>query len=123
MMQHRWLLPFTFGIERCAIEMVVRLAEASGATLVPVALISASSGQRSSGARLEHIQQAQDFLVVVQSIAARHHVLTECHHVFTGAVDVCIKMLTQDLHCSSVVVVMSEQLEMNAHLYRTESEY
>ena len=104
-MKYRWLLPFTYGVDHRAIETVVRLADARGATLVPVALISVSSGQRSSGTRLEHIQQAKDFLVLVQSIAARHHVLVECHEVFTASVNRCIKMLIQDLLCDSVVAV------------------
>ena len=104
-MEYRWLLPFTYGVDHHAIETVVRLADARGATLVPVALISASSGRRSPGTRLEHIQQAKDFLVLVQSIAARHHVLVECHEVFTASVNRCIKMLIQDLLCDSVVAV------------------
>ena len=102
-MEYRWLLPFTNGVDHHAIEAVVRLADAGGATLVPVALISVSSGQRSSGTRLEYIQQAKDFLVVVQSIAARYHVLVECHEVFTGTVNKCIKMLVQDLRCDCSV--------------------
>lgn len=111
-MESRWLLPFTFGIDHRAIETVVRLAKASGAIVVPVALISVSSGRRSLGARLEHVQQAQDFLMLAQSIAARHQVLTECHQVFTGAVDTRIRMLVQDLCCESVVVVISAHLSV-----------
>jgi len=106
MMEYRWLLPFTYGVDHRAIEAVVRLANVRGATLVPVALVSISSGQRSSGTRLEHIQQAKDFLILVQSIAARYHVLVECHEVFTGTVNRCIRMLIQDLRCDSVVAVM-----------------
>ncbi|HWS84381.1 MAG TPA: hypothetical protein VN207_08995 [Ktedonobacteraceae bacterium] len=105
MMEYRWLLPFTYGVDHRALETAVCLADAGGATLVPVALISVSSGRRSSGTRLEHIQQAKDFLVLVQSIAARYHVLVECHEVFTGAVNRCIRMLVQDLRCDSVVAV------------------
>ena len=104
-MEYRWLLPFTYGIDHRAIETVVRLADTEGATLVPVALISISSGRRSSETRLEHIQQAKDFLVFVQTIAARHHVLVECHEVFTGAVNSCIRMLIQDLRCDRIVAV------------------
>src|SRR5260370_8418704 len=106
MMEYRWLLPFTYGVDHRAIEAVVRLANVRGATLVPVALVSISSGQRSSGTRLEHIQQAKDFLILVQSIAARYHVIVECHEVFTGTVNRCIRMLIQDLRCDSVVAVM-----------------
>jgi len=105
MMEYRWLLPFTYGIDHRAIEAVVRLANAGGATLVPVALVSISSERRSSGTRLEYIQQAKDFLILVQSIAARYHVLVECHEVFTGTVNRCIRMLIQDLRCDSVVAV------------------
>lgn len=104
-MEYRWLLPFTCGIDHRAIETVVRLADTEGAILVPVALISISSGRRPSGTRLEYIQQAKDFLVSVQSIAARYRVLVECHEVFTGTVNRCIRMLIQDLHCDCVVAV------------------
>lgn len=40
MKTRRWLLPFTFELDNCAINCVVRQAESAGATLVAVSLIS-----------------------------------------------------------------------------------
>jgi hypothetical protein len=109
MKEQCWLLPFTHGVDVRAIETVVCTAEARGAMLVPVALIAAPPGGRSPGARLEHIQQAKDFLEVVQHIAARHRVLVECHEVFTADVGKGITQLIKDLHCDGLVLVTGEQ--------------
>ncbi|MBV9230910.1 MAG: hypothetical protein JOZ18_16490 [Chloroflexi bacterium] len=109
MKEQCWLLPFTHGVDVRAIETVVRTAEVRGAMLVPVALIAVPPGGRSKGARLEHIQQAKDFLEVVQHIAARHRVLVECHEVFTANVRRGITQLIQDLHCDGLVLISGEQ--------------
>ncbi len=106
-MKDRWLLPFTHGVNVRALEQVVHLAEVGGAQLVPVALIPVK--QRSSGVRLEHIQQAKDFLEAVRCKAIRHQVPVECHEIFTSDVSKCITQLIQDLHCESIVLVTSEQ--------------
>jgi hypothetical protein len=109
MKEQCWLLPFTHGVDVRAIETVVRTAEARGAMLVPVALIAVPRGGRSAGARLEHIQQATDFLELVQHIAARHRVLVECHEVFTADLGKGIRQLIKDLHCDGLVLVTGEQ--------------
>ena len=97
----RWLLPFTFGIDMRAIDSAVCLAESAGATLVPVALIRASS----EGTRLELIQQAKDFLEAVRSKADRHQVPLERYEVFTVDVLASLATLVHDTHCGGIVLV------------------
>jgi hypothetical protein len=89
--------------------MAVRLAEARGATLVPVSLIMCEEKQRGSGVRLEHIQQSKDFLEFVRSTTERVQVPCEGHEVFTGDVVKCVGMLVLDLHCDGLIIVMSKQ--------------
>jgi hypothetical protein len=109
MKEQRWLLPFTHGVDTRALETVVRAADARGATLVPVALITVPPGGRSPGARLEHIQQAKDFLVVAQHIARRHQVSVEGHEAFTADVGKGIRQIIQDLHSDGLVLVTRKQ--------------
>jgi hypothetical protein len=98
----RWLLPFTHGVERSAIERVVSLAASAGATLVAVSLISSPA----KGARLEHIQQSKDFLETVLHTAARFQVLVERFEVFTaGALQQDLVMLVHERRCEAIVVV------------------
>lgn len=99
----RWLLPFTFGVDMRSIEYVVRLAESAGATLIPVSLISAPP----KGARLEHIQQSQDFLEAVQHKAASYQVAIERYEVFTVDVLQSLKTLVHDMRCDGIVLVTS----------------
>src|SRR6266480_2768188 len=112
MMELRWLLPFTHGVDMRAIDYVVRLAESRGATLVPVSLVSVPSGPRSRGARLEHIQQSKDFLEAVKYKAARLQVPVERYEVFTGDVIQSITALVYDLHCDGIVMVAIENKEV-----------
>jgi hypothetical protein len=99
----RWLLPFTFGVDMCAIEYAVRLAESAGATLIPVSLVRAPL----KGARLEHIQQSKDFLEAVQHQAARYQVQLERYEVFTVDVLQSITTLVHDMRCDGIVLVTS----------------
>src|SRR5260370_31653538 len=101
----RWLLPFTYGVDMRALDAVVGLAGNARATLVPVSVISAPHEGRSRGARLEHIQQAKDFLEALQLKAARLEVLVERYEVFTGDVLRSIAVLVHELHCDSIVLV------------------
>ena len=101
----RWLLPFTFGVDMRAIEYAVRLAESSGALLIPVSLLSASP----RGARLEHIQQSKDFLEAVRYKAERFQVQVERYEVFTSDVQQSLRMLARDLRCDGIVLVTSNE--------------
>jgi hypothetical protein len=117
MMELRWLLPFTYGVDMRAIDFVVRLAESHRATLVPVSLISVPREPRSRGARLEHIQQSKDFLEAVQFKATRLHVAVERYEVFTSDVIHSIRTLIQDLRCDAIVMVAIEKREVLLHAH------
>jgi hypothetical protein len=112
MMNPRWLLPFTHGVDMRAIDYLVSLAENNGATLIPVSLVSVPNDSRSRGARLEHIQQSKDFLEAVKYKAARFQVPLERYEVFTSGVIQSITMLVQDLHCDGIVMVAIEHKEV-----------
>lgn len=113
----RWLLPFTHGVDMCAIDSVVRFAGSARATLVPVSLVSVADERRSRGARLEHIQQSKDFLEAVQFKAARLHVPVERYEVFTSDVLQSIALLVHDLGCDSIFLVTTgkEDVLLHAH--------
>ncbi len=111
-MNPRWLLPFTHGVDMRAIEYLVSLAGNNGATLIPVSLICVPNESRSAGARLEHIQQSKDFLEAVQFKAARYQVPLERHEVFTSDVIRSVTKLVADLHCNGVVMVAVERREV-----------
>src|SRR3974390_2535899 len=111
-MDPRWLLPFTNGVDMRAIDYLVSLAENNGATLVPVSLISVPNYSRSGGARLEHIQQAKDFLEAVKYKSARLQVPVERYEVFTSDVIRSITTLVHDLHCDGIVMVAVENKEV-----------
>jgi hypothetical protein len=112
MMNLRWLLPFTYGVDMRAIDYLVSLAENNGATLISVSLVSVPDDSRARGARLEHIQQSKDFLEAVKYKAARLQVPIERYEVFTGDVIQSITKLVQDLHCDGIVMVAIENKEV-----------
>ena len=97
----RWLLPFTHGVDMCAIEYAVRLAEYAGATLVTVSLISTPP----KGARLEYIQQSKDFLEAVQHKAERIHVPLERYEVYTTDVQQSLHTLVRERSCDGILLV------------------
>ena len=100
----RWLLPFTFGVDMCAIDYTVRLAESAGATLVPVSFVSAPP---EGGARLEHIQQSKDFLEAVQNKADVYRVPLERYEVFTADVLQSMRTLVHEMRCDGIILVTS----------------
>jgi len=105
MSTHRWLLPFTHGVDMRAIDDVVFLAENAGATLVAVSLVSVPQRGRSEGARLEHIEQSKDFLEALQYKAARHRVSVERYEVFTTDVIQSITSLTHEMQCTAFILM------------------
>src|SRR5690348_14381274 len=113
----RWLLPFTYGVDMQAIDNVVSLAKSTGATLVAVSLISASSKAGSRGPSLEHIQQSKDFLEAVRWKAARYEVQEERYEVFTADVMQSIASLAHEMRCDAIVLVTSSKREalLQAH--------
>ena len=97
----RWLLPFTFEVDMRAIDYALHLAASTGATLVPVSLVSAPP----EGTRLEHIQQSKDFLEAVQGKAAAYQVAIERYEVFTVDALQSLKMLVHDMCCDGIMLV------------------
>src|SRR5947199_264086 len=77
----------------------VLLAKGRNATLVPLALVSVPDTRRPGEARLEHIQQAKDFLEAVQYKAAKHDVSIERFEVFTSDAVQSADVLVQQLGC------------------------
>ena len=116
-MSPRWLLPFTHGVDMRAIDYLVSLAKNSGATLIPVTLVSVPNHSRSGGARLEHIQQSKDFLEAVKYKSARIQVPVERYEVFTSDVMQSITTLVHDLHCDGIVMVAVEHKEVLLRAY------
>jgi hypothetical protein len=103
-MASRLLLPFTFGVDTQAITYAVQLARSQNAVLVPLALVSQKDGKKP---RLEHVQQSQDFLSMVRTIATRLQVPVECYECYTSDVIGSITQLSSELACESDIVVMS----------------
>ena len=109
MKEQRWLLPFTHGVNMQAIDYAVSLAQNARARLVAVSLVSVPQEPRSSGARLEHIQQSKDFLEAIKWKAARYEVPTERYEAFTGNVLQSITLLVDNQDCDSIILVTSEK--------------
>jgi hypothetical protein len=109
MKEQRWLLPFTHGVNMQAIDYAVSLTRNARARLVAVSLVSVPQEPRSSGARLEHIQQSKDFLEAVKWKAARYEVPAERYEVFTGNVLQSITLLVDNQDCDSIILVTSEK--------------
>jgi hypothetical protein len=112
MKEQRWLLPFTHGVNMQAIDYAVSLAQNARARLVAVSLVSVPQEPRSSGARLEHIQQSKDFLEAVKWKAARYKVPVERYEVFTGNVLQSITLLVYNQDCDSIILVTSEKKDV-----------
>jgi hypothetical protein len=113
----RWLLPFTHGVDMQAIDSVVSLVESAGTMLVALSLVSVPEARRSRGARLEDIQQSQDFLEAIKWKAARRQTLVEYHEVFTGDVLGSIATLVHDLRCDSMILVSNGKYDMLLHAH------
>jgi hypothetical protein len=100
----RLLLPFTHGIEMDILEHAVLLAQNHNVTLVALALIHLPASGRSRRARLEHIQQAKDFLETMRYKAAKHGVPLERYETFTDDVVHSIHILAQQMECDGIVL-------------------
>ena len=106
MKEQRWLLPFTHGVNMQAIDYAVSLAQNARARLVAVSLVSVPQEPRSSGARLEHIQQSKDFLEAVKWKARRYSVPVECYEVFTVDIMQSLSLLVDSQHCDNIFLVI-----------------
>jgi len=103
------LLPFTHGVDMCAIEQALLLAKGRQATLVPLALIHVPEQRRAKGARLEHVQQSKDFLEAVKHKAARYAVPIERFEVFTADVVQSINTIAGDLECEGILLFVGRK--------------
>jgi hypothetical protein len=102
----RWLLPCTNNLDLRAIDSALSQARNCAATLVAVSLCTAASQEQPF---LERNTQAQVFLKTVQRAAEKYHVSVEWYQVFTSDVVRSIRLLTSELHCTGLVVVVSEK--------------
>jgi len=98
------LLPFTHGVDMCALDHAMRLAKGCNAILVPLALIYVPEDGRTKGARLEHIQQTKDFLEAVKHKAARYDVPIERLEVFTSDVAQSIRVVASEMECEGILL-------------------
>ena len=105
----RLLLPFTEAIDALALSYAVQLAEQYGATLVPLALIPVKVGK---GPRLEYIQQAQDFLVLIQRKAKRQGVPIQTSQIYTHDVVRSIEAFAGEMNCEAVLLFISNTSEV-----------
>lgn len=106
---HRWLLPFTSGVDLPTIDAALRLAETGGATLVAVSFVLTPGERRSQAVRLELIQQSRDFLEACHYKALRLAIPIECYEVYTSDMLGSITTQLHDLDCESLVLAGREQ--------------
>lgn len=105
----RLLLPFTGSINALALSHAVQLAAQRQATLVPLALIRVKPNK---AARLERIQQAQDFLELASCKAERQGVTIEQARVYTSDVTRSIEAVAGELNCEAVIIFLSAAEEV-----------
>ncbi len=116
MQENRFLLPFTQGVDSKALHTVLQFSKATNASIVALALLPLSAQQRPEEVRLEHIQQARDFLELLTSQATMHNVSIEHHECFTHDVPVSIRNMVDQLHCRTILLCYEEE---KVHFLRT----
>src|SRR5258707_1568975 len=97
----RFLLPFTGSINAPALAYAVQLAAYQQATLVPLALIRVKPNKT---ARLERIQQAQDFLELARCKAERQGVPIEQARVYTSDAARSIEAIAGEMRCEAGII-------------------
>jgi hypothetical protein len=88
-----------------ALDAALAWVQKGDATLVALSLITVPPKKRSRGARLELIQQSQDFLETVKYRAARFAIPIERHEVYTEDVLESLKILPHKLGCEGMILV------------------
>ena len=104
MEQNRYLLPFTCDVDTQAIRSALVLAKVHNATLVGLALHTLSKGQGPENIRLEYLQQAQDFLSVLETQAAIQSVPVELYTDATHDISASISYYTKNMRCQRVIL-------------------
>lgn len=105
----RLLLPFTGDINTQALDCAIQLAVQRRATLVPFALLPLRDKR---AMRLEHIQQAQDFLECARRKAERRGVQTVPLRVVTRDVALSIEAVAGEQLCESVILFLCNTREI-----------
>lgn len=118
----RLLLPFTGSMNMLALSYAIQLAKQRQATLVPLALIRVKQCQV---ARLEYIQQAQDFLEFARCKAERQGIPVEQARVYTSDVALSIGAIAGEMNCEAVLLFMgrSDEAFLEAAEIRTLLDY
>lgn len=101
----RLLLPFTGSIHALALSYAIQLAQQRQATLVPLALIRVKPGK---AARLELLQQAQDFLELARCKAGRQGVPLEQARIYTSDVARSIEAVAGEMNCEAVILFLHQ---------------
>lgn len=109
MTRTRLLLPFTGNINTRALGYAVQLAKQRQAPLVCLALLQVKPGK---AARLEHIQQAQDFLEFVHYKAEQQGVPSGQVCLCTGDSVRSIEAVATEMHCETVILFTSPNHEV-----------
>ncbi len=104
----RLLLPFTGNISALALNYAIQLANQRQAILVPLALIRVKPRR---AARLEDIQQAQDFLTLVSRKAELYAVPVEQARIYTSDVARSIEAITGEMNCEAVILFLGAKGE------------
>jgi nucleotide-binding universal stress UspA family protein len=105
----RLLLPFTHGINVQAIEQAICLAQSRHATLVALVLLPLSAQHPERGVRLEHIEQANDFLKTVARKAGQYQVPLEQHKVVSTDTVKTLLEEAERLHCENIIVAVRKK--------------
>jgi len=100
----RLLLPFTSDINVLALNYALQMAEQRHATLVPLALVLVAPHK---GARLERLQQAQDFLTMISHKAQQRGVPIEASELYTVDAARSVEAFASEMACQAVIVFLS----------------
>lgn len=121
MQTKRWLLPCTHAVDLQAIDVALRVAEQSAATLVALALVAPfqerweqseqHAPRNSPQRRLEQLQKSQDFLEAVRWKAQYYQVVVEYHQILTRDVSASIAAQCQELSCQSIILMRQSTRE------------
>jgi hypothetical protein len=107
--QKRLLLPFTYGIDEQAIDNVLRFAKATEVTVVALALIPVPDQSHCENVRPELVQQATDFLEMINARAQIYTVPVESQECFTESVSTSTWAALQQAECQGVILIEKEQ--------------
>jgi Universal stress protein family len=98
------LLPFTHGIDGPAITYALSLAQHRQATLVLLSLLRPHGRSGKQAVRWEDIQQAADFLVLMQQKAARMGVSLQRVELRTSHPVQSIRAFAREMDCEGIIL-------------------